>query len=402
VSVRIAYVTESFPPDVNGVAHTAVRVAEHLVSRGHEPLVIAPEPAAGLARPDRNFSFPVVRVRSVGLPFYPGFRVGLPGRVVRDAIAGHNPDLVHLAGPFVLGAAGGKVAEDLGVPVVTVYATDLPAYARSYHTGRIGQGICWRRLRAIHNAADRNLAPCTDTAADLDANGVERVWIWARGVDSVRFDPAKRSPELRAELAPGGELIVGYVGRLAAEKRVDLLAQISELPGVRLVIVGSGPAEAAIRRAVPNAEYLGQRGGEDLARIYASFDVFVHSGPHDTFGQTLQEAAASGLPVVAPAAGGPLDLVRDGETGFLVRPSDGRALADAVARLAADPALLRAQGQAAREMVVGRSWPVLCDELLGHYEAVLRARGSLRQPIAVPSAAPVRDDRETHREEVAA
>jgi phosphatidylinositol alpha 1,6-mannosyltransferase len=400
LSVRIAYVTESFPPDVNGVAHTAVRVAEHLVSQGHEPLVIAPEPAAGLARPDQTFDFPVVRVRSVGLPVYPGFRVGLPGRAVRDAIARHRADLVHLAGPFVLGACGGSAAQRLGIPAVAVYATDLPAYARQYHAGRIGYGICWRRLRAIHNAVDRTLAPCTATAADLDANGIERVWIWARGVDSVRFDPARRSPRLRAELAPAGELLVGYVGRLAAEKRVDLLAQISELAGVRLVIVGSGPAEAAIRRAVPAAVYLGQRGGEDLAAIFASLDVFVHSGPHDTFGQTLQEAAASGLPVIAPAAGGPLDLVRDGVTGFLVRPGDGQALADAVARLAADPVLCAAQGKAAREMVLDRSWPVMCDELIGHYEAVLEARGWKRPAGRIrPGRLP---DEGKQREEVAA
>ena len=394
--MRIAYVTESFPPDVNGVAHTAVRVAEHLVSRGHEPLVIAPEPAAAADRPDATFSFPVARVPSVGLPIYPGFRVGLPGRAVRAAIENHAADLVHLAGPFVLGAGGCWAAQRLGVPIVAVYATDLPAYARSYHTGQIGQSIAWRRLRAIHNAADRNLAPCTATAADLDANGVERVWIWARGVDSVRFDPAKRSPRLRAELAPGGELIVGYVGRLAAEKRVDLLAPIAALPGVRVVIVGSGPAEAAIRRAVPDAIFLGQRGGEDLATIYASFDVFVHSGPHDTFGQTLQEAAASGLPVIAPAAGGPLDLVRDGVTGFLVAPGDGQALADAVATLAADPELRAAQGRASRAMVADRSWPILCDELLGHYAAVLAARASQRRAAAI-----VTPDG-TQREEVAA
>ncbi len=374
--MRIAYVTESFPPDVNGVAHTAVRVAEHLVSRGHEPLVIAPEPASGLARPDSTVGFPVVRVRSVGLPIYPGFRVGLPGRAVDDAIAQHRPDLVHLAGPFVLGAGGCAAARSLNVPIVAVYATDLPAYARSYHTGSAGQAICWRRLRKIHNAADRTLAPCTATAADLDANGIDRVWIWTRGVDSCRFDPAKRSARMRAELAPGGELLAGYVGRLAAEKRVDLLAKVAQLPGVRLVIVGSGPAEAAIRRAVPGALYLGQRGGEDLAEIYASLDVFVHSGPHDTFGQTLQEAAASGLPVVAPAAGGPLDLVLDGISGFLVRPGDATALAEAVAMLAADPGLRAAQSRAAREMILGRSWPVLCDELLGHYDEVLRDRAT--------------------------
>ena len=383
MSVRIAYVTESFPPDVNGVAHTAVRVAEHLLTRGHQPLVIAPEPASGAARPDAGFDFPIVRVRSVGVPVYPGFRVGLPGRRVREAVAAHDADLVHLAGPFVLGAGGCAAARRLGVPIVAVYATDLPAYARAYHTGRVGQEIAWRRLRRIHNAADRTLAPCTATAIDLHANGVERVRVWARGVDCVRFDPAKRSERVRNELAPHGELLVGYIGRLAAEKRVDLLAQVATLPGVRLVIVGSGPAEMAIRRALPSAIFLGQRGGEHLARIYASLDVFAHAGPHDTFGQTLQEAAASGLPVVAPAAGGPLDLVRDGVTGFLVRPGDAAALAAAVARLSADPALRMAQGLAGRHMVLGRSWPVMCDELISHYVDVLvAADGAVRTAVA--------------------
>ena len=383
MSVRIAYVTESFPPDVNGVAHTAVRVAEHLLTRGHQPLVIAPEPASGAARPDAGFDFPIVRVRSVGVPVYPGFRVGLPGRRVREAVAAHDADLVHLAGPFVLGAGGCAAARRLGLPIVAVYATDLPAYARAYHTGRVGQEIAWRRLRRIHNAADRTLAPCTATAIDLHANGVERVRVWARGVDCVRFDPAKRSERVRNELAPHGELLVGYIGRLAAEKRVDLLAQVATLPAVRLVIVGSGPAEMAIRRALPSAIFLGQRGGEHLARIYASLDVFVHAGPHDTFGQTLQEAAASGLPVVAPAAGGPLDLVRDGVTGFLVRPGDAAALAAAVARLSADPALRMAQGLAGRHMVLGRSWPVMCDELISHYVDVLvAADGAVRTAVA--------------------
>jgi phosphatidylinositol alpha 1,6-mannosyltransferase len=376
VSVRIAYVTESFPPDVNGVAHTAVRVAEHLVSRGHEPLVIAPEPARGLDRPDRSFNFPVVRIRSMAIPMYPELRVGLPGRAVRRAIASHRADLIHLAGPFVLGAGGCAAAQDLDVPVVAVYATDLPAYARSYHTGPLGQGYAWRRLRKIHNAAERNLAPCSATAADMIANGIERVSVWARGVDCVRFDPAKRDAELRAQLAPGGELIVGYVGRLASEKRVDLLSQISRQPGVRVVIVGRGPAEPAIRRAVPNATYLGQRGGEELATIYASMDVFVHTGPHDTFGNTLQEAAASGLPVIAPAAGGPLDLVRDGVTGFLVRPGDARALAEPVALLAASRELCGQQGRAARTMMLTRTWPTLCDELLDHYRAAVAVRSA--------------------------
>jgi phosphatidylinositol alpha 1,6-mannosyltransferase len=382
VSVRIAYVTESFPPDVNGVAHTAVRVAEHLLARGHKPLVIAPEPASGVPLPDRGFDFPIVRVRSVGVPLYPGFRVGLPGSAVREAIARHRAELVHLAGPFVLGAGGCAAAVESGIPAVAVYATDLPAYARAYHTGSLGEAFAWWRLRKIHNACDLTLAPSTATGADLREHGVQRVKVWARGVDCRRFDPAKKDYGLRDQLAPGGELLVGYVGRLATEKRLDLLAPISALPGVRLVIVGSGPAEALARRALPSAVFLGELRGEELARTFASLDIFVHAGPHDTFGNTLQEAAACGLPVVAPAAGGPLDLVRDGTTGFLVPPEDADALANAVSKLTTDPALRAAQGLAGRQMVLGRSWSALCDELIGHYEDVLESFHSV-EPAAV-------------------
>jgi len=291
---------------------------------------------------------------------------------------------VHLASPVCLGAHGAAVAGRLGLPVVAVYQTDLPAYARAYRLGRAGEAFAWRWLRGIHNSAARTLAPSTVTAAGLHAQGIGNVWLWGRGVDTRRFDPARRSPELRAVLAPGrpgqpgqagqaagAELLVGYVGRLATEKRVEWLAGITALEGVRLVIVGGGPAEAMLRQHMPGAVFLGERRGDELAAIYASLDVFVHSGPYETFGQTLQEAAASGLPVVAPAAGGPLDLVEDEVTGYLVPPADPDAFTRAVARLAADPARRAAFGAAGRRKVLGRTWPALTEELLGHYAAVL-------------------------------
>ena len=367
--MRIAYVTESFPPDVNGVASTAMRVAEQLVRRGHQPLIIAP--AAARRMPGLRTDFPVTRVPAVAVPLYPGLRVGLPGPQVLAAITGHRADIVHLAGPVMLGAGGCAAGRRLGLPLVAVYATDMAAYARAYHLGRAGESYCWRRLRRIHNGADRTLAPSEATAAALRARGFQRVHVWGRGVDAARFDPSRRSARLRGELAPDGEVIVGYVGRLAAEKRLDLLSGVDALPGVRLVSVGAGPAEAAARRALPGALFLGQRQGDELARVYASLDVFVHSGPHETFGNTLQEAAASGLPVVAPAAGGPLDLVRDGVTGALVPPGDAAALAAAVSAIAASPGLRAAQGQAGRLAVLDRTWPARCDELIGHYQRVL-------------------------------
>jgi len=393
--MRVAIITESFPPDVNGVAHCVLRVAELLTSYGHNPLVIAPRPARercgenieapegtrdgnsepgtrqGTKRGGTSFPFPVVRVPAVPLPGYPTFRLGLPSRQIRAALIRHRTEVVHLASPVVLGAHGALVARRLGLPTVAVYQTDLPSYARAYRLGGAGQAFAWRWLRGIHNSAARTLAPSTVTATGLLGQGIANVWLWGRGVDTRRFDPAKRSEDVRAALAPDGELIAGYVGRLAAEKRVELLAGITALHGVRLVIVGAGPAEAMLRQHMPDAIFLGERRGEELAAIYASLDVFVHSGPYETFGQTLQEAAASGLPVVAPAAGGPLDLVADGVTGYLVRPSDPDAFTAAVARLAADPAARAAFGAAGRQKVLGRSWPALTEELIGHYAAVL-------------------------------
>ena len=371
--MRIAIITESFPPDVNGVAHCVVRVAENLVRKGHHPLVIAPESARATPSADNQFPYPVERVPSVPFPRYPTFRVGLPTPKTRRAITRHRADVVHLAGPVALGAWGSRVARAMDLPTVAVYQTDLPNYARAYRLGAFTEAFAWRWLRDIHNAAGRTLAPSSLTAADLHAHGMERVWLWGRGVDTERFQPARRDERLRAEIAPNGEMIVGYVGRLAIEKRVDLLAAVAGLPGVRLAVTGGGPMEEELRQAIPSAVFLGERHGEDLARIYASLDVFVHTGPFETFGQTIQEAAASGLPVVAPAAGGPVDLVDEGVTGFLVPPCDADALAAAVRRLAADPLLRSRLSEAARRRVLGRSWSALVDELIGHYAAVIGA-----------------------------
>jgi phosphatidylinositol alpha 1,6-mannosyltransferase len=380
VSMRIAIITESFAPDLNGVAHCAVRTAEHLLRRGHQPLVIAPEPLPAAAPghpaptgPADQFPYPVCRVPSMSLPGYPSFRLGLPSRTIRSALIGHDTGLVHLASPVFLGVSGSAVARHLGLPAVAVYQTDIPAYARAYGLRGVGEAAAWRWLRRVHNAAERTLAPSTAIMTQLRAHGFERIWLWGRGVDTARFHPGKRDDALRRRLVPGGEVLAGYVGRLATEKRVGLLAGVAGLPGVRLIVVGGGPAEAALRERMPSAIFLGEQRGEELARTYASLDVFVHSGPYETFGQTLQEAAASGVPVVAPAAGGPLDIVEDGVTGQLVAPGSAAAITGAVAALAGDARLRTSQGQAARQKMLTRSWSAIGDKLIGHYGAALRA-----------------------------
>ncbi|MEV6500276.1 glycosyltransferase family 4 protein [Streptomyces prunicolor] len=369
--MRVVIVTESFPPDVNGVAHCALQTARHLVDRGHHPLVVAPATSAGPG-PDAESPCPVIRVPSLPLPGYPQVRVALPSRRVAAAITEHRADIVHLASPFILGVRGMAAAARLGIPAVAVYQTDLAGYARTYVGA--GEATAWRRIRSVHAAADRTLAPSSAALGDLEAHGVPRVRLWPRGVDTERFRPEYRDEALRRELAPNGELLVGYVGRLAPEKQIELLAGTCGLPGVRVVVVGDGPSRPHLDEALPGAVFLGRRTGDELARIFASLDIFVHTGPFETFCQTVQEAMASGVPVVAPAAGGPLDLVAHGRTGFLFPPRDETAVTDAVRTLAADPALRAAYGTAARAMVEGRTWAAVGDQLIAHYGDVLAAR----------------------------
>ncbi|MEU6595605.1 glycosyltransferase family 4 protein [Streptomyces flaveolus] len=369
--MRVVIVTESFPPDVNGVAHCALQTARHLVDRGHLPLVVAPAPAPGSGA-DTDAPCPVVRIPSLPLPGYPQVRVALPSRRLAAALVAHRPDVVHLASPFVLGVRGMAVAARLGTPAVAVYQTDLAGYARTYMGA--GEAAAWRRIRSVHAAADRTLAPSSAAQSDLEEHGIPRVRLWPRGVDTVRFRPQHRDEALRRELAPNGELIVGYVGRLAPEKHVELLSGVCGLAGVRVVVVGDGPSQAHLTEALPGAVFLGRRTGDELARIFASLDVFAHTGPFETFCQTVQEAMASGVPVVAPAAGGPLDLVDHGRTGLLVPPRDAAAVEEAVRALAADPARRAAYGATARATVEGRTWAAVGDQLIAHYDDVLADR----------------------------
>ncbi|MEU3891754.1 glycosyltransferase family 1 protein [Streptomyces sp. NPDC029041] len=369
--MRVVIVSESFPPDVNGVAHCALQTARHLVDRGHAPVVVAPAPAPG-NKPDAFAPCPVVHVPSLPLPGYPQVRVALPSRRLAATLVEHRADVVHLASPFVLGVRGMAAAARLGIPAVAVYQTDLAGYARTYMGA--GESAAWRRIRAVHGAADLTLAPSSSALHDLESHGVPRVRLWPRGVDTERFRPERRDEALRRALAPNGELIVGYVGRLAPEKQVELLAGACGLQGVRVVVVGDGPSRPGLEQALPGAVFLGRRTGDDLARVFASFDVFAHTGPFETFCQTVQEAMASGLPVVAPAAGGPLDLVAHGHTGLLVPPGDATAVRDAVRSLAADAALRAAYGTAGRATVEGRTWAAVGDQLIGHYAQVLAGR----------------------------
>ncbi len=359
---RIAVVTESFAPSVNGVARSVRHVVEQLHRRGCEVLVIAPGPG----HPDDRDT-PVLRMPSVPLPMCREFPLGLPTPTLRAALERFVPDVVHLASPILLGARGSTIARDLGIPSVAVYQTDVAGFAEHYGFDRSARPL-WRWLRRIHNAADRTLAPSTMAAEQLRHHGVLRVHCWPRGVDTHAFHPRHRRRPPTTDVAI---VRIGYVGRLAAEKRVDRLALLRGLPGTELVIVGEGAERAALQAQLPWARFTGQLTGHDLSQAYADLDLFVHPGANETFCQAAQEALASGVPVVAPAAGGLLDLVTPGRNGSLWAPETPSRLRDAVVELVRDPAARVRYGLAAHHDVQHRTWDEIGDELLTHYLDVL-------------------------------
>jgi phosphatidylinositol alpha 1,6-mannosyltransferase len=249
-----------------------------------------------------------------------------------------------------------------------VYQTDVPGFATSYGIPMTARAA-WAWFRHLHGLADRTLAPSSVTVESLVAHRFPRVHQWARGVDLLRFAPSARSEALRRRWSPAGRPIVGFVGRLAPEKHVERLIALNATNSVQIVIVGDGVDQRKLQSAMPTAVFTGALYGDELAAAYASMDVFVHTGEHETFCQVVQEALASGLPVIAPDAGGPRDLVAPYRTGLLLGVNEFQSrLPAAVEHLLQER---HRYSQAARRSVLGRSWPVICDELLGHYEAVL-------------------------------
>ncbi len=373
--MRVLLVTESFLPSANGVTTSVLRVLDHLRSRGHDALVVCPGPA-----PASYAGFPVQEVASVPVR---GFPLGVPSPAIAAAVAAFDPDVVHAASPFALGAQALAVARRRGVPTVAVFQTDVAGFAGASRLG-LAARPAWRWLRTVHDLADLTLAPSTATLTTLRRRGFRRTALWGRGVRTDSFHPRHRTgPEgaaLRADLLDGRDLLVGYVGRLAPEKRVERLARLAAVPGARLVVVGDGPSRPAVAETLSGsgARLLGRLDGDDLARAYAVLDVFVHTGTDETFGQSLQEAMASGVPVVAPASGGPLDIVDHGRTGLLHPPHDLRALEAAVTSLATSPQVRRTMGEAARRTALTRTWDGVCDQLLGHYATVVARRAAGR------------------------
>ncbi len=366
--MRVAVVTESFLPSVNGVTNSVLRVLDTFKQRGFEALVIAPTRTG-----DKHNGFPVHQ--TVSVPFLQ-FPVAVPGPSIQRELDEFQPDVIHVAAPFMIGAQAIAWGYRNNVPVVAVYQTDLSGYIERYGLS-FARPVVDRMMASIHEKADLNLAPTPEAKEYLERIGVQNVHIWGRGVDLDLFNPdhkfSDEVSELRAKIAPNGEKIVGFVGRLAAEKQVHRMSELLGMKNTKFVIVGDGPERSRLESqfAGSNVYFAGRQSALELAYHYAALDVFVHFGTEETFGQTIQEAQATGLPVVAPNMGGPRFLIEDGVNGFLANPSGQGDYLRLVKKLVDDDKLQKTMATAARASVAAKSWESNNAKLVEFYQQAI-------------------------------
>ncbi len=393
--LRIAYVTETWPPEVNGVALSAAHFVQGLLQRGHRVQLLRPHQGAGEGMANRPADAGLAGleeqlVPGCPLPFYPQLRMGWSrAGALQRQWQQWQPDLVHVATEGPLAWSALRAARRLGLPVTSDFRTNFHAYSRHYRIGWL-QGIVLNYLRAFHRRTDATMVPTDALRRELAAQGFTDLSVVGRGVDTTLFTPQRRSQALRASWgAQPGDPVLLCVGRLAAEK--NLLALVSAFrtlqachPRARLVLVGDGPLREALRVRCPQAIFAGQRSGADLAAHYASADLFAFPSLTETYGNVTPEAMASGMALVAFDQAAASQLVRHGENGLLVPPGDALAFCRALAELLDHPQRRQAMGRQACESMRNQGW----DEVVARFEALLhqqvlrrgKADGSASQP----------------------
>lgn len=374
--MRIAYVTETYPPELNGVAATVAITVDHLRCHGWEVDLVRPRQP----QEDRLDTPAELRTRGLPLPMYPDLRLGLArAEQLVQRWRRQRPAIVHVATEGPLGAAAIGAARRLGLPATADFRTNFHAYSRHYGLAW-AEGLVLAYLRRFHNRADLSFVPTAALKAQLEREGFRRIEVVGRGVDHRRFSPARRSAALRAGWGVhGDEPVVLYVGRLAAEKNVrlvfDAFRQIApRVHGARLVVVGDGPLRKVLHDEFPEALFTGPLHGAELAQAYASADVFLFPSLTDTFGNVLTEALASGLLVVAYDCAAAAAHVADGRSGLLAAPGDAAGFIarsiDAAERLQT----LAPLRQAARATAEALGWDSIVRGFEGHLLRVLRSR----------------------------
>ncbi len=372
--MRIAIVTETFLPKMDGIVRMLTELLDHLGRRGHEAIVCTPGEGH-----DRYGSFAVERYGGLRWQLYPGLTVAGPAPGLLPTLRRWQPDIIHLAGPAVLGAQATVVGRALRRPLVAHYQTDLATYAGCHGLGFL-QPVAWQYLRTIHGMAERTYCPTPTIRRQLQGQGFHNLALCSRGVDTVGFHPQHRDMALRARiLGPGADPttpIATYVGRLSPEKNLDaLLSFAAARPEVPLLIIGDGPARPQLAAALAGtrAHFTGELRGAALGAAYASADLLICTSLTETFCQVAQEAMASGLPTIGFRAGGIQDVILDGETGILCPPDDERAWHRAIDTLCDEPSVRHSLARRAREVAEGRTWASVFERLLGEYQEITDA-----------------------------
>jgi len=384
--LKIALVTETFPPEINGVAMTLQRLVGGLARRGHEVTVLRPRQNGGDA-PAAEGAYREVLFPSLPMPGYAFLRLGLPARSrLLDLWTRARPDVVHIATEGPLGYSALRAAHTLDLPISSSFHTNFHAYSRYYGFGFL-TGAALAYLRHFHNRALATFAPTVELNQQLARAGFARLRLLARGVDTGLFSPARRSEALRAQwgLEPD-DLAVVHVSRLAAEKNYPLVFEAfaairAAHPRARLIMVSDGPLRQKLQRAHPWTHFTGFLEAGALAAHYASADLFLYASLTETFGNVVLEAIASGLPVAAFNYAAAARFLRHGENGWLVPLGDRGAFVAAAQILAADPALRRRLGAAARVTAETVPW----DGIVDAFEQDLRELAPLAPQILPPA-----------------
>lgn len=376
--LRIAIVTETYPPEINGVAMTTGRIVDGLLQQGHEVQLVRPrQHAEDQPCPAEGFD----EMLSIGIPIpkYNHLKMGLPARMaLTRAWSVRRPDVVQVVTEGPLGWSAVAVARKLRIPVITEFHTNFHSYTRYYGVGWLKQPLAaW--LRRFHNKGDLCLVPTASLRAELEAGGYQHVEVVARGVDTELFSPSRRSAALRERWGAMPEtLVCAIVSRLAPEKNFELGIRAFEAirrvkPDARLLLVGDGPARAELQQRFPEHVFAGMRSGEDLATHYASADCFLFPSSTETFGNVITEALASGLPVVAFKHAAAAELLRTGHNGLLVPYADETAFTAAAMRLASEPEMLHTMQQRARDSVLHIDWQSIVQRLVSVQEQIISA-----------------------------
>jgi glycosyltransferase involved in cell wall biosynthesis len=383
---RIAVVTETYPPEVNGVAMSMQRVVEGLRQRNHDLQLIRPRQRS-LDAAQHGARFDEVLTGGWPIPLYPNMRMGVPSkRALVRLWSLCRPDVVHVATEGPLGWSALQAARHLALPVTSDYRTNFHAYGRHYRVGWLARPIMGY-LRKFHNRTHCTMVPTETMRAELAARGFERLAVVSRGVDSTLFDPRRRNDALRRTWGAGPDTLVAVcVGRLAPEKNLGVAlgafnALEREHPDARLVFVGDGPQRAELQARCPRAVFAGQRSAEDLAAHYASADLLLFPSLTETFGNVTTEAMASGLPVVAFNSAAAGQLIASGRDGFLATGDDELAFVSAALQ-AANIDRRSACGAAARLRVAGLGW----SDVVARFEAVLDSAIDLARPAGIEPA----------------